>query len=262
VRALALLIAAGCSSSSSVECGEGTALQGGRCVAVAAAAVVVPVDAAPKDPLKDVKVSVRMDQTGMHTALDVTVVNGQADSIKVDWDASSYVASSGKSFGRLVRGSTRRINIGQPQPPTPVPSGAQISELVLSEAEANSDVLNGNPGPQSDPRAAVHLVIVTSEGPQTWKGVPVWPDQPMPRKGCFTADDDERCLPVDICKVLARSEKVKCNQPARLFCFRGPFGDWDCRSTLEGCEVYRKQRGDHYGLGSLPACVEQDNPKR
>jgi len=63
----------------------------------------------------------------------VQIENNTNSMVSVAWDESTFVTSKGESYGRLIRGETRRIDIANAQPPTPVAPKARITQTVLVE---------------------------------------------------------------------------------------------------------------------------------
>ncbi len=118
------------------------------------------------DPLGKIEVKLESNGEGMW---NVTVANHQAAAVKILWDESSYVGADGKSLGRLVRGETRRIDVGKPQPPTPLAPNATIEEDVLPESYASDVKASLEP----DEKGTMYLVIETNTGKHTWHGVSV-----------------------------------------------------------------------------------------
>ncbi len=102
----------------------------------------------------------------------VTVRNSRSDTITIVWDESSFVATSGRSLGRLLRGRTRRGDSALPQPPSPVAPGATASEWSIAEEVADLPIVGaaGVPRETGDPPARLVLVIETSSGKVTWIG--------------------------------------------------------------------------------------------
>jgi hypothetical protein len=258
----------GCSSKqANVECGPGTADQNGVCVVANVPPVAPAKPAPPPDPLVDIKVEV----IAKDRMLALKVSNGQSAPIKVDWDASSYVGGNGVSLGRLIKGTTRRFQVGQPQPATPIAPGAMLSEIALSEAAANANPDDVLAGPFDDPRAAVHLAIITETGSATWKGIPLWPLAPFKRTECVEQlrrpGPVEVCTP-GICTTAADSNRIgrrsgtkffgPCSVPPSLFCFPEPTGSWSCHTTLERCSDWRGKRLGVLGMDALE-CSERPN---
>jgi len=67
------------------------------------------------------------------SAWALRIGNAGIEAASVIWDESSFVSADGEAFGRLVRSSTRKGDVGLPQPPMPVPSQAAIAETVIAE---------------------------------------------------------------------------------------------------------------------------------
>lgn len=63
----------------------------------------------------------------------LTVMNESDAPLTVLFDESSFVTSSGNSWGRLIRGETRKMNSAQAQPPIPVAPRARLSGFVVPE---------------------------------------------------------------------------------------------------------------------------------
>jgi len=88
----------------------------------------------------------------------VNVRNTGSSSTKLVWDESTYVSTSGKTLGRLLRGQTKKIHSDRAQPPTPIPPGSTLSEWCVPEDHA--DVVGwGNPK-VDNPEAAGRLILV------------------------------------------------------------------------------------------------------
>ena len=67
------------------------------------------------------------------TGWEVSVKNATAGTIAVVWDESTFVTGARKAGGRLIRGTTKRIDTAKAQPPTPVPASAELTESVFPE---------------------------------------------------------------------------------------------------------------------------------
>lgn len=97
------------------------------------------------------------------------IENDSSDALSVLWDESSFVTSDGKVAGRLIRGETRAMDTGKPQPPEPLPSGAAVVSRVFAEkligAEQGAELAVPLVG------GKLHLTIATATGKQTWTGV-------------------------------------------------------------------------------------------
>lgn len=64
----------------------------------------------------------------------ITVQNNSGSLVKLIWDECAYVSTSGASM-RLIRGHTRKFHSGQAQPPSPIPTGAKLSEFCIPEGQ-------------------------------------------------------------------------------------------------------------------------------
>lgn len=67
----------------------------------------------------------------------LSIRNDTDEALSVVWDESSFVAGTGRSLGRLVPGATRRMNIGAPHPPEPLPPNATVDSLVIPSEVAD-----------------------------------------------------------------------------------------------------------------------------
>jgi hypothetical protein len=120
----------------------------------------------------------------------IAIKNDTEAQMSVLWDESSFVGSTGESGGRLIRGSTRKMDVAKAQPPTPLPGMSHINELVLVENLTNAEEGEARAAGQSYPRSLVEKIvelrertqrmilgghlrvtIQTSAGNKTWKGV-------------------------------------------------------------------------------------------
>jgi hypothetical protein len=63
----------------------------------------------------------------------ICVTNRTRETVKLLWDESSYVASDGRSLGRLIRGQTRQMDTAKAQPPSPIAPGATFEEWCVPE---------------------------------------------------------------------------------------------------------------------------------
>ncbi len=62
-----------------------------------------------------------------------SIKNDTDAAVKVLWDESDFVASTGETAGRLFSGETRRIDAGHPQPPAVVPPHASANESAFAQ---------------------------------------------------------------------------------------------------------------------------------
>jgi len=107
---------------------------------------------------------------------NITVQNNRDTAIRLLWDESTYVTSTGESAGRLLRGNTRVMNSDREQPASPIPPHAQLRELAIPESHvenyrhgvAGRAAVNGKPG-------RLNIVFDTDEdGKLTWVGLVDW----------------------------------------------------------------------------------------
>jgi hypothetical protein len=114
------------------------------------------------------------------------VRNDGSMDVKLVWDASSYVDPDGVTQGRLIRGKTRNIHRGNPQPPSPIPPGSALREWAAPE-ELLSAIENAPTGPSgkeypSLPASGVgrlRLVFELMSGEQVaWEGDVRWGTRP------------------------------------------------------------------------------------
>lgn len=71
------------------------------------------------------------------------IKNESDQSGSIIWDESTLVASTGESAGRLIRGETRRMDVNNAQPPTPLPANAAIVQLVFAEKMTGAEQNEG-----------------------------------------------------------------------------------------------------------------------
>lgn len=100
----------------------------------------------------------------------VGVRNDTEEVVRLVWDESAYVTSTGTS-SRLIRGSTRRIDSGQTQPASPVPPHAAVSEVFTAEQWIDYVSFDVTPQP-ADPTAKARIYLVFDMGGRKvgWEG--------------------------------------------------------------------------------------------
>lgn len=74
-------------------------------------------------------------------AINAHVINERDEPIKLIWDDSSIVHPDGTS-GRITHSGVRCINVERSQPNSPIPSGAELSETIISTRALSSDCDN------------------------------------------------------------------------------------------------------------------------
>jgi hypothetical protein len=67
------------------------------------------------------------------------IANHTDGPVSVLWDESSLVTSNARSQGRLIRGETKRMNVANGQPPSPVPPAAEVVQIVFAEKLAEME---------------------------------------------------------------------------------------------------------------------------
>jgi hypothetical protein len=67
------------------------------------------------------------------TAWKLSVTNTTESMVTIVWDESSFVTSDGQAGGRLIHGTTRKLDTAKAQAGTPIPPSATINELFLVE---------------------------------------------------------------------------------------------------------------------------------
>ncbi|NUQ67663.1 MAG: hypothetical protein HUU18_05230 [Phycisphaerales bacterium] len=87
----------------------------------------------------------------------VIAKNNTNDVVKLVWDESTYVATTGES-DRLLRGKTRLIHSGQAQPTSPIAPGSELREYCVRESAAEHAQFAGAPGDINKP-ARIILVF-------------------------------------------------------------------------------------------------------
>lgn len=129
---------------------------------------------------------------------EIGVRNGTEASASLLWDESSFVASTGMAAGRLINGSTRKMDTAKAQPGSPIPPGAAVREIVFPEKfiqaeedEAKVAEYRGQAfskalvdGVNAERRRRYELIvggklyvtINTAAGKQTWVGTVVMPN--------------------------------------------------------------------------------------
>lgn len=101
-------------------------------------------------------------------AWTLAIRNARSTAVSVVWDESTYVAS-GETFGRLIRGETRKIDTAKQQPASPIAPNTMLREWVVPEKFA--PMLEGDAVLKSElARGTLHLVFTSDAGKQTWTG--------------------------------------------------------------------------------------------
>lgn len=97
----------------------------------------------------------------------VTVSNDTGGVVKLIWDDSAYVYTSGRSC-RLIRGETRKIHTGLAQPASPIPPGASMTELFIPEGMTDNAGAWGVYPENPNRPAQVHLTFEVAGDRKVW----------------------------------------------------------------------------------------------
>jgi hypothetical protein len=120
----------------------------------------------------------------------IGIKNETDASISILWDESTFVANGGSSQGRLIRGETRRMDVGRSQPPTPLaPKADMVQRVLVEKALAYEEIEARMDGSLRDRDEVskileirrvrqesivggrVHLVIDVGGTKKTWTGI-------------------------------------------------------------------------------------------
>ena len=111
------------------------------------------------------KVTVEVNHN--EAALGLRITNHFDEPIKVDWDGSSFVDATGKSWGRLIKGETSKIAMSATQVPTPVAPSARVEQLVIPEGFVASIDENKKAPIDDFDKAHVFVAVETPNGKKT-----------------------------------------------------------------------------------------------
>lgn len=115
----------------------------------------------------------------MGASFMIYVENNSDAAASVLWDSSTVLDNSGKSYGRLIRGDTRRIDVEKSQPPSPLPPHGRIDQWVFPEKMTPSSTREVGDAMAERLFALGALVVVdgkifvtieTVDGKKTWSG--------------------------------------------------------------------------------------------
>jgi len=122
----------------------------------------------PPPPRQHVELDITQPVDGLVVTADlitsytwkIEVSNETDQPCSVLWDESSYVNRQGRSQGRLVPLTTRRMDLARPHPPSPIAPHATLTEGVVPEAMAEyADVRTESPGIYTGARLIVTLLL-------------------------------------------------------------------------------------------------------
>lgn len=112
-------------------------------------------------PVDGVKVTVA--NVGI-AAWRIRVTNDNAGDAEIDWDASTFVESDGEAGGRLIHGTTRKIDTGHAQPRSVVAPGSTATESALVEGLLEAEKLGDLADPGGVPDATAMRLEKTFAG--------------------------------------------------------------------------------------------------
>lgn len=148
---------------------------------VGAADAGVDAPAEPAGPLYEMRetkavagVRVQAAPTANWRAWVVQIDNRGGDTIDVDWDRSTLVLADGDS-SRVIRGETRRMDIGRAQPKATIVPGAHVEEELIPEVFVEAIEALGDASLDAEPPGGIigaRLVIAIERGGTTrmWTG--------------------------------------------------------------------------------------------
>lgn len=80
--------------------------------------------------------TVRITGVLYHHYVDIKVTNVSERTVTLVWDRASITNLDGTSC-RAIRGQTRILFTDRPQPPSPIPAGGTLAEMVFPETEVD-----------------------------------------------------------------------------------------------------------------------------
>ncbi len=101
----------------------------------------------------------------------LSIQNNTDEPLSIAWDESTFTARSGRSLGRLVPGTTRRMDLRASHPPEPLPPHATVSAVVIptDAAEAYTHRPYGEDFASALRGGRLLLTIHGSEAKTTWQ---------------------------------------------------------------------------------------------
>lgn len=117
-------------------------------------------------PIDELVVSV---STNDWLAWRIDFANNADEAIQIIWDESSFVDGAGHSWGRLIPGRTRRMDIAAPHPPLTLAGHATISGLAIPDRVAAGGVDPYAMTPAQMNGSRLILTVQTPAGKQTWQ---------------------------------------------------------------------------------------------
>lgn len=186
--------------------------------------------------------------------------NDSDDNLQLIWDESSFVGSSGKSFGRLLPDTTRKIDMDRPQPALPLPPhSVGTSTVIARDALPTSDTAVGAPPVENSGR--LFIAIQTRSGKAMWQTDVSFRAEPEPfycaassssgiaslcRRGQETC---ERARHSAIAAAAGNPTVGECQRSSQVWC-TGVGAIVQCFATKDACEAL------HQSLSGSMTCVE------
>lgn len=75
--------------------------------------------------------------------------------VRIIWDDSTFVTSTGESAGRLIRAKTKKIDVEKSHAPSPVPPGAGLTEDVVVEKFVDYEELEADEQKDQEERGRI-----------------------------------------------------------------------------------------------------------
>jgi hypothetical protein len=124
---------------------------------------------------------------------EIAVSNDGDEPALIVWDESAFVAASGRSWGRLIPTTTRRMDIDAPHPATPVPAHSEASATVIPR-EAVAEYEHGMEVRKAIDGGRIVVAIRRGSGTANWEGVVRELAEPGPQRAprgwCFDSEGD------------------------------------------------------------------------
>ncbi len=153
----------------------------------------------------------------------ITIKNDSDEMLSLVWDESSFVACDGSAWGRLISDDTRRIDLENAHPPSPIPPHSTVTAIAFPESQTQALEFGYDLRRYLD-KGHIYLTIQTSTGSKVTASGSV-------------------------------AESV--TSPSGWWCFSIGADSSSCERDLNSCEQLRKDFGN--GRPSIgAACVTQD----
>lgn len=164
--------------------------------------------------------TIGLEATGL-AAWKLTARNDTDDPMQLVWDESSFVTGSGKSWGRLIAGTTRRGDVEKAHPPAPIAPHARMSETAIPESttaigEFDYDMRQDLAG------GRLYVTVATPGGKRSWMATVAESDV-KPRGwwclGAVSGTGENYCDRLqDHCRDIAPTAGDPCHAQPTSFC--------------------------------------------